>query len=60
MLRMILFLIGKGITELPTIYKHSLGFNPFYSEGRISILYYQYLVSIIKKKVKASCNESKE
>lgn len=53
---MSLFLIGKDITELLTISEHSFGFNPFYSEGRIKVLYHQNLLSTIKEQVKASYN----
>lgn len=56
MLRRSSFLIGKDITETPTISKHSFAFNPFYSEGRIHVLYHQNLLSTIKEKVKALYN----
>lgn len=49
MLRMSSFLIGKDITETPAVSKHSFAFNPFYSEGRIHVLYQQNLLSTIKR-----------
>lgn len=39
-LRMSLFLIGKDITDVPTISKQSFVFNPFYSEERVDVLYH--------------------
>lgn len=56
MLRMSLFLIGKDITDVPTISKQSFVFNPFYSEERVDVLYHQHLLSTIKNEVNASYN----
>lgn len=53
---MSLFLIGKDITDVPTISKQSFVFNPFYSEERVDVLYHQHLLSTIKNEVKASYN----
>lgn len=53
---MSVFLIGKDITDVPTISKQSFVFNPFYSEERVDVLYHQHLLSTIKNEVKASYN----